>query len=431
MKQTEINILFNSFSAANTKGLLTSIQEQLRAFPSAAYSVIVNIIFNGSANDLENINELIYRYGANANLVNSDSILSLEKKYQGFINEANCLLNTESIQRGRIQQQIYIIENYSRFKNTIVWQVDDDMLFNSCNIVSNKLVLNNSLDFFGIVVQLYENQKNLVDAFVAKSNYTPPVPALLYTLNQLTDILINKFKSKDVEYSEDYHDYYFSSIDEGYYNIKLHENENLPSLIKRILNGQPITRPVLHKQINEVGNEPCFLRGGNFIVFNTEMFLNIPHLGFVLNDHEPARRSDMLHSTLAIDMGYSIVENHQLVLVHNRSFAEYSFEKNISDYYNDVIGSLILIRIHKGVDEINSRLAFHKVHLKKILKLLDEYNLKKEYEHEYNSLIQLSEHINRLNWKELEPKFELFLRKYNRIKSHHKHANCNHRLKYA
>ena len=420
MNPIEINIIFNTFSLTNTKNLIRSINTQLNAFSNSGYCISVTILYKNQSADFENIVSDFCNQSLHINFISNSNILLLEEKYHTFIKDANCSLIADSIQRGRIQQQIYIIENYLQFQNTIIWQVDDDMLFNSCTIENNQLYLKNNIDYFGILVDLYLNNERKIDAIIAKSNYTPPIPALLYTLNQLTDILLNKYVQAEVIENENYHDYYFSSAEQGNYNIKLHEGESTSLLIKRILNGQPVTRPVLHKLNSDIKLEPCFLRGGNFIVFNTAMFLNVPHLGFVFNDNEPARRSDMLHASLSLDMGYTIVENQELVLVHNRSFEEYSFEKNIANYYNDIIGSLVLIKLHKGIHEVNERISFHKMHINNIINLFDKFNLVEEHKIEYELLLKIKQQIESLTWEHLQPKYELFKKKYCKIKSKEK-----------
>lgn len=416
MKPLFVNIFFTTFSIKNTKNLINSVKDQLNTFPTNDYFLVINIIYNNNENEFGKLEELIGFSNFQINLISPSEITLLEGKYQDFISEANCNINVNSIQRGRIQQQIYIKEHYSKFQNTIIWQVDDDMLFKSFEIKSNQIIMNNNIDYFGKLLGLYTKRRNEIDALVAKSNYTPPIPSLLYTLNQLTDILKNEYKRAPIDQNEDYHDYYFSSLKNGYYNIKLHEEENTNTLIKRILNGQPITRPVLHKQLTEMSNEPFFIRGGNFIVFNTELFLTVPHLGFVFNKEEPARRSDMLHASLALDLGYKIIENHELILVHNRCFEEYSFEKNIHDYYNDLIGNIVLIRLHKNIEEVNERIDFHKRHLNDIVSLFEEYNLKSDYKKEFELLQDLKQLVDQLKWVEIEPKYNEFLEKYKNIR---------------
>ncbi len=428
MKPLKINIFFTSFSLNNTKGLINSLNEQIIAFPNNNYSLFLNVIFNGAENEFRMLRDLINYQSVQINLITNSEIKDLERKYIEFISDSNCNLNLNSIQRGRIQQQIYIKENYSKFKDSIVWQVDDDMLFKSFEIRDNKVILGDKIDYFGNLFKLYNERANSIDAIVAKSNYTPPIPSLLYTRNQLTDILKNNYVKRDVEENEEYHDYYFLSKEQGFYNIKLHSDESTNTLIKRVLNGQPITRPVIHKLNNVMSDEPFYLRGGNFIVFNTELFQTVSHLGFVFDKDEPARRSDMVHATLALKMGYKIVENHELILVHNRCFKEYSFEKNVQDYYNDIIGNLILIRLNKGIEEVNQRLSFHKSHIAEIITLFEEYVLKKDHKAEYEQLQSLKQLVDKLQWENLESKYNLFLEKYMKIINRKENANYSYRF---
>lgn len=417
MKPLTINIFFTTFSIKNTSSLLNSLKDHLTIFPKVKFDLTINIIFQSSESEFLNLLQWINFPQFQVNLIHPAEVKKLESKYAAFIEEANCNTSVNSIQRGRIQQQIYIKEYYSIFQNSIIWQVDDDMLFKSFKIVGNKIILGDEVDFFGTLLELHSRYKYKFDALIAKSNYTPPIPSLLYTLNQLTDILTNQYIQADVVHNEEYHDYYFSASETGYYNVKLHEKEDRNTLVKRILNGQPITRPVMQKQFIESSNDPCFLRGGNFIVFNTEIFLTVPHLGFVFNQDEPARRSDMIHATLALDLGYKIIENHQLILVHNRCFEEYGFENNIHDYYSDLIGNMVLIRLHKSVKEVNQRLSFHKKHLAEIILLFEQYNLKNEYKIEFESLQNLSRLVRELKWKDIEPKYNEFLENYSKIRT--------------
>lgn len=393
---TEICILFSTKSKENTSNLLRSVQK-VNLFEGVKNYSLSIIIFDKT--DQQYIENNLGNFDFSVDVISLFNTLALEQKRLYLFDTANCSLKVDSIQRARIQQQIYILENFERFKNTVVWQVDDDMLFGKSEYLGNKHIVNYSTNYFSKVIELYYQNKN-IDAIISPSTYVPPIPSLLYCETQLNDFFNKKYIPQNTSSHLEYHDYYNQFKCRKDYSIFLSKENDKTIIVKNILKGIPTTK-ASYEMNNDVDlniKDSKLLRGGNFIVFNPDVF-EIPHLGYKENDFIPARRSDMIHSNLLSEIGFQIKDVSYFSLVHNRSFSNYCIESISSNYYSDMVGALLMHFMFKGENEFESRLQFHQKHIKNILKLLHENVNINQFKDEIEQLAELDIKINSFDKK--------------------------------
>ncbi len=393
---TEICILFSTKSKENTSNLLRSVQK-VNLFEGVKNYSLSIIIFDKT--DQQYIENNLGNFDFSVDVISLFNTLALEQKRLYLFDTANCSLKVDSIQRARIQQQIYILENFERFQNTVVWQVDDDMLFGKSEYLGNKHIVNYSTNYFSKVIELYYQNKN-IDAIISPSTYVPPIPSLLYCETQLNDFFNKKYIPQNTSSHLEYHDYYNQFKCRKDYSIFLSKENDKTIIVKNILKGIPTTK-ASYEMNNDVDlniKDSKLLRGGNFIVFNPDVF-EIPHLGYKENDFIPARRSDMIHSNLLSEIGFQIKDVSYFSLVHNRSFSNYCIESISSNYYSDMVGALLMHFMFKGENEFESRLQFHQKHIKNILKLLHENVNINQFKDEIEQLAELDIKINSFDKK--------------------------------
>ncbi len=393
---TEISIIFSTKSKENASNLLRSIQKVNSYDVVKDYSLSIVILDKTDEQDIE---KSLSTFDFYIDVISLQTIQVLEQKRLDLFETANCSLKIDSIQRARVQQQIYILENFKRFTNSVIWQVDDDMLFGQSEYLVNKHIVNYSINYFSKIIELYHQNKN-IDAIISPSTYVPPIPSLLYCETQLNDFFYNKYIPENTLSHLEYHDYYNQSKCEKDYSIFLSKENDKTTIVKNILKGIPITR--VSQEIcsgSDINLKPSkLLRGGNFIVFNPYVF-QIPHLGYKENDFIPARRSDMIHCNLLSELDFQIKDVSYFRLVHNRTFSNYCIERISTNYYSDMIGALLMAFLHKGEDEFKSRLQFHQNHIKNILKLLCENVDVNEFRAEIEKLLELDFKINSFDQK--------------------------------
>jgi hypothetical protein len=216
----------------------------------------------------------------------------------------------------------------------------------------------------------------------------------------------------------EYHDYYMNN-DKKTYPLFLSNSKDEDAIVRDILIGKPVTRVSVAKKTNQKAQllDSKLLRGGNFIVFNLDVF-NIPHLGFSEKNNTPARRSDMIHAHLLSELGFEIRDTNQISLVHNRTFTEANIEKCSKKYFSDMIGALLIQYLYKGEKAFEERLVFHQNHIKNIITLLSDSNHveMKNFEHEIKTLEQLDFQINSFEKSYFINEFEKFRELKNQLK---------------
>ena len=411
---TKINIIFSTKNEENTNNIIESIIKSY-SFDNNKNYLLSIVIFDKTFK--QNIESKLERLPLNIKVINLFEIQELEKKYSIFFSKANCSTRIDSIQRARIQQQFFIIENFETFKDSIIWQVDDDMLFGRSELRNNKHTVNYSTNYFSEIVNLYHQNEN-IDAIISPSTYAPPIPSLLYCESQLNVFFKGEYLPKNTKVQSEYHDYYNQNNSDKNYSIFLSNTDNRISIVKNILIGKPITKISLNNNISSVPEftRSKLLRGGNFIVFNPEIF-HIPHLGFSESNNIPARRSDMIHSHLLTEVGFQIRDVSFFSLVHNRTFSYSSIENSSEKYFSDMIGALLVSYLYKGETEFTNRLLFYQKHIKNILELLYENINKNEFKIEIDKLIELDIQINSFDRNHFINEFEIFKLTQEKLKS--------------
>jgi hypothetical protein len=412
---TKINIIFSTKNEENTNNIIVSIIKSNSFDKKKNYTLSI-IIFDKTLK--QNIESKLERFALNINVINLFEIQNLEKNHSIFFSKANCSTEIDSIQRARIQQQIYVIENFETFKNSIIWQVDDDMLFGKSKYLNNKHIVNYSTNYFSEIAELYHQNKN-IDAIISPSTYVPPIPSLLYCESQLNAFFNGKYIPQNTKIQSEYHDYYNqSNSDNNNYFVFLSNTDDKTTIVKNIIIGKPITKTSFE---NNISITPEFtrsklLRGGNFIIFNPEIF-EIPHLGFSENNSIPARRSDMIHSHLLTEIGFQIRDVSYFSLVHNRTFSNSSIENSSEKYFSDMIGALLVSYLYKGNTEFKNRLLFYQNHIKSILDLLYKNINENEFKNEIDRLIKLDVQINSFDKNHFISEFGEFKTTQEQLKS--------------
>jgi len=411
---TKINIIFSTKNEENTNNIIDSIIKSNSFDKNKNYTLSI-IIFDKTLK--QNIESKLERFALNINVINRFEIQELEKKHSLFFSKANCSTEIDSIQRARIQQQIYIIENFDTFEDSITWQVDDDMLFGKSLYINNKHIVNYSINYFSEIVELYHHNKK-IDAFISPSTYVPPIPSLLYCESQLKALFNGKYIPQNTKIQFEYHDYYNQSNSDNSYSVFLSNTDDKTTIVKNIIVGKPITKISIENNINIAPEltRSKLLRGGNFIIFNPDIF-KIPHLGFSENNSIPARRSDMIHSHLLTEIGFQIRDVSYFSLVHNRTFSNSSIENSSEKYFSDMIGALLVSYLYKGETEFTNRLQFYQKHIKNILNLLYQNINKIEFKTEIDRLIELDIQINSFDKNHFINEFKNFILTQEQLKS--------------
>ncbi|AMC11921.1 hypothetical protein Lupro_11875 [Lutibacter profundi] len=411
---TKINIIFSTKNEENTNNIIGSILKS-NSFDKNKNFTLSITVFDKTLK--QNIQSKLESFPLNTKVIDLVGIQQLEKKHFNLFQKANCSTNIDSIQRARIQQQIYIIQNFETFKKSIIWQVDDDMLFGRSEFKDNKHIVSYSTNYFSKIVELY-HQNNNVDAIISPSTYVPPIPSLLYCESQLNTFFNGKYTPKNSIIQSEYHDYYNQNNYDNNYSIFLSNTERKTTIVKNILVGKPITKISFENNLSSVPNftKSNLLRGGNFIVFNPEIF-HIPHLGFSESNNIPARRSDMIHSHLLTEIGFQIKDVSYFSLVHNRTLSNASIESSCEKYFSDMIGALLVSYLYKGETEFKNRLKFYQKHIKSILNLLHQNINENELKNEIDRLIELDIQINSFDKNHFINEFKKFKLTQEQLKS--------------
>ena len=107
---TEINILFSTKNEENTNNIIDSILKSNSFDKNKNYNLSI-VIFDKTFE--QNIQSRLETFALNIKVINLLEIQELEKKHFHFFSKANCSTKIDSIQRARIQQQMYVIENFN------------------------------------------------------------------------------------------------------------------------------------------------------------------------------------------------------------------------------------------------------------------------------------------------------------------------------
>jgi len=411
----KVNILCSSKNDLIALKLLDSIALQLSNDTNNGYQVIVHLL---DKTEQQTISCLVDSRNLSFEciIISYSAISALERQYKHDFIIAQCPLDTDSIQRTRIQQQVYVKHQYHLFENGIIWQIDDDMLFAEAQFVEGKITHNYRNQYFSTLVEFYHDNHLKVDALIGKSTVNPPIPGLLYCLTQLKDLLTREYRLSNQFVCEEYHDYYSSQLLSSSYTLDFYPNLSLREKVRLVLYGWSVTKIAMPPKHKSLLRQPSsLLRGGNFIIFNPEIFIEVPHLGFSTTTSQVARRSDMIHSHLLEELGYTIADTDYWSLIHSPDLQHIKFQSLINKYEADVIGSLLITYLFRS-QELEERFQFHQQHLSLIIELLNKHGYEKHLFEELSLLKKTQRKINKIMLNDLITEFTVFKKDYNTIK---------------
>jgi hypothetical protein len=276
-------------------------------------------------------------------------------------------LSRDSIQRARLQLLLASQQYRDQLRDTIVWQIDDDMLFANAERLGKEIVPVVGRNFFE-EVQAYHARYPQVDAAVGTYSNVPPLPILLYFEKQLVDLVAGE---KAAPSSGSNHDFYHDLYGKGTIPESPNGRLKVPDkqVFEKMLRGVSVTRPILSgdKGPDPGSIQPSILRGGNYIIFNPEVLWSLPHIAMYF-DGIISRRSDMIQAWMSQNAGYQIMAIN-LSLFHYREFQEVDLEKICLEYLRDALGA-VAFRFLKKPDTAWRRYEAHLEHLGELRKIL-------------------------------------------------------------
>ena len=383
--------------------LIESIENQILKFKSAKINLLV-LDKTETSTPLSIKRELFQKII----YYNLEELNTLEKKYNFVYLDVNYDLEKDSIQRARLQLYIASLEYKHEFQNAIIWQLDDDMLLGETVSSSNGLEFKFDRNYCQIIRD-YNKLHPQIDAAVGFCSFVPPLPQFLYLRKQLEEFLSKKeiinFGFQHENWG--YHDLYNTKKKHyKYYKVR---NNSAELLLDDIFKGKP-SHPILTLKETPLSKKTKvnLLRGGNFIVFNSELLTTIPHIAFSFQNFI-SRRSDMLHSWMLTQQGFN-VSSIDLSLIHNRNFKEISFPKMVKAYFEDLLGAIAIRYIIQSPEKALERFQQHKVHLLNLQQL--SVKLTQHYKNQdlQDFKIILEKALSKLDsfsWKELESEIKI------------------------
>lgn len=332
------------------------------------------------------------------------SIHGLEKDNIEYLQRASVKIDIDSIQRTRIQMLLAIRHFSNEIANSIIWQLDDDMVFE---------YQDEGMIFPDVIEKVlrFHNEYPTVDAATGTGFHTPPLPVLLYAEKNLKDLLSGKpLPDRGVSTSPFYyHDLYPElEIEEISQMVKWsrYEFENLFTLI---LSGDPLFRPIPDLFFEP---EKSWHRGGNFIFFNLKAAIAMPHLAVHFRSLI-SRRSDMIHARLLHDAGFALARI-PLGLHHFRdTHLTPDLPKLKLEYLRDALGA-IAVRYLENEQSAFYRLADHIAHIHRLILLANDIKSSYQFPLLQDFLSTLNEILTELTtWKSEDLKASLIELKNN------------------
>ena len=289
-----------------------------------------------------------------------EGICNAELRNLDYIIEAEVDLKTDSIQRSRIQMILAITHYRNEIEGSIIWQLDDDMVF---EYQENERLFPDVVE----KVIAFQGQHPDVDAATGTGFHTPPLPVLLYLEKNLKDLISGRPLPLKGLYTSPayYHDLYVDSgLLEPTQFVKRSEIE-VDHLFRQLLSGDPVFRPIPDVFFKP---EKPWHRGGNFILFNIEAALAFPHLA-VHHRGLTSRRSDMIHARLLFESGFKL-SGIPLGLYHFREQHQAPNFTNLKfEYLRDALGA-VAVRFIDNEETAFERLRQHREHIDRLTSLV-------------------------------------------------------------
>ena len=343
------------------------------------------------------------------------AIEKIEKKHIRLYKMLDYDLAIDSVQRARIQLMLATYEYRELVGNSILWQIDDDMLFQQLTLENGRVNVVINRDYFGSLLQYFAHFPD-VDASIGLCSYAPPIPILLYAEKQLSDVkggaVSNGRSAIRVGSDEVYHDLIPSNPGSKVLPVPL---EPVGKLIEACLRGIPVTRPVVFGEENVTSPpQPSVLRGANFAIFNPKLVWALPHVSFTYRGII-GRRSDMIHAWMLTQIGYNI-KTMQLSLFHNRSFPTVDLPHIGREYLADLIGAVAFRFLTSDEVMAWDRFEQHKAHLIRLDQLsvslmkLDQTPLAVQLNAQVRLLIK---ELEKWEWSDMKASLQKFSRQVN------------------
>lgn len=337
------------------KNMFQSLVCQIKKFDSQRISLLL-IDKSGKENEFPSdakgyFDDIIY--------VSLQELGQLERMHGDLYELVNHPLDRDSVQKARLQMYM-VLRHYKKiWKDAIVWQMDDDLLFEQIYYKQGEKMSVREIDYFSAVRE-YHATYPFVDAGIGQCAWIPPLPVLLYLKKQLCDI----FKSKDAGLYKKYKHYYHDLYDTDAPPV-LAQKLPVEKKIRMALKGEILTRPLIFEETKPLEFlEKTIYRGANFIVFNPEVVLIFPHFSFTFQT-VLGRRSDMIHAWMLSQIGYEL-RGIDLPLIHNRRIGTFNATQLYKTYYADSLGAFAYRYLAGGASLVEARYALQLEHLQEL-----------------------------------------------------------------
>ena len=296
--------------------------------------------------------------------LDAQAIYKIELEKADYLKEAEVELDRDSIQRTRVQMVLAIMHFRKDIEGTILWQLDDDMVFEYST---------GEIPFPDVVEKVitFNNQFPDVDASSGTGFHTPPLPILLYLEKNLKDLIDGRpLPLKGLSTSPNYYHDLYPDLKFWETTPKIERSEkDVYYLLLQILSGDPMFRPIPDEFFEP---EKPWHRGGNFILFNMDIALSLPHLALHYRGLI-SRRSDMIHARLLHDAGFKL-SGIALGLYHYRERNQNpDFLKIKLEYLRDALGA-IAVRFLEDEVAAFDRLIQHQLHIDRLIALAEKLN---------------------------------------------------------
>jgi hypothetical protein len=372
---------------------ITSLAQNIQRFNHSCNLLIIDKSKNAETLEWLNTKSNLLDIFTKVLQLNSQEIQEIEQQNSIYIRNAQVDLEQDSIQRSRVQLILAISHFRSEINGSIIWQLDDDMVF---DYVENERPFP---DIIGKVISFHLNNPE-VDAATGTGFHTPPLPVLLYLEKNLKDLIAGKPLPKTgLSTSPSYYHDLYSDFDFTQKGPKVERTQTeFENLLQQILSGKPVFRPIPDAFFEP---EKPWHRGGNFILFNLEAALALPHLA-VHYKGLTSRRSDMIHARLLHEAGF-VISGIPMSLYHFRDQSLLpDFTKLKLEYLRDALGAAS-VRFIDEEEAALKRLSQHKAHIDRLIGLVQPLVQNTGSTLTYELLKTLEEVRNELNsWHEDE-----------------------------
>lgn len=224
-----------------------------------------------------------------------------------------------------------ILQKYlyrSTVEGDVIWILDEDMRLEEL-IYDGEKIKKCTLDIDAVIGEYIGEY----DAVIGNYALDAPLPMLSTLRTSLLDYTYAQVGLCGECTLDSFWDYYYDLSDETAKHLETPVKCAANYILDDVFSGKARSRPLV---IQDYVVREATSRGGNTIVFNREL-LNIPNWSIQVGD-KIGRRSDYFWVLLAKQKGYKIA-NVPFATLHDRSAAEFDFEKEKEKFLLDLIGS--------------------------------------------------------------------------------------------